>query len=121
MKKSFAAVTLGLVFSVGLVTTPPAVTSADAAIQGSPRAVVIKLNGEGFRACRRMGDTGFTGLAEGELTDGSGGGVYSEGFKRFRIRTCFETIKSCERFVNRIENIVPGVYEVYLRRCTQRG
>jgi len=121
MKKTFAAVMSGLMLSTGLVFTPAVVTPADAAIQGSPRAVVIKLNGEGFRACRRMGDTGFTALTEGELTDGSGGGVYTEGFKRFRIRSCFETIKGCERFVNRIENIVPGVYEVYLRRCTQRG
>lgn len=95
-------------------------TATQAAIQGSPRAVVMKLNGEGFRTCRQLNSAGYTALVQGEFVDGSGGGLYSEGFKRFRVRTCFETQKKCKRFVNRIENIVPGVDSIYLRSCKAR-
>ena len=103
-----------------ILPTVLAPVATHAAIQGSPRAVVMKLNGEGFRTCRQLGNSGYTALVQGEFVDGSGGGIYSEGFKRFRVRTCFETRKSCKRFVSRIENIVPGVDSVRLRRCEAR-
>lgn len=109
--------TLAILAVASILPTTLATVTANAAIQGSPRAVVMKLNGEGFRTCRQLGGSGYTALVQGEFVDGSGGGLYSEGFKRFRVRTCFETSKSCKRFVNRIENIVPGVDSVRLRSC----
>jgi len=66
--------TLAILAVASILPTMLATAGANAAIKGSPSAVVVKLNGEGFRACKNLGNSGYTAIAQGDLVDGQGGG-----------------------------------------------
>lgn len=82
---------------------------------------VMRIRGEGFRACKAMGNSGYTGIVRGTLLNGGSNTYYSSGFARFNIRYCFASRTECTRFVGRIENLVRAVNTVDYRACLARG
>lgn len=91
-----------------------------ATIKGSPEAVVIKINHDGFDKCkskRNSGNAYFRAKVRGFLVDGSGGGVRSDGNTRFSVTTCFSNAASCDKFVDRIAHKIPGINYVYYTNC----
>lgn len=91
----------------------PTITSSQA--RGSE---TVRLNGEGFRACKALGDSGYTAIVRGTSLNG----VSRNGsFGTFNIRSCFETRNECRRFVGSIPHIVPGVNDIHYSSCKARG
>ena len=83
----------------------------------SGAASVKRINSEGFRACKALGDRGYTAIVRGLYSNGS----ERTGSGPFHIRTCFETAAQCERFIGRIRNHVAGIEELRYRKCSPRG
>lgn len=107
-----------------LAIAPIATAQGNAAIHGSPEAVVVQINSNGFRTCNVKKDTGGTyyrAKVRGFLVDGSGGGVRSDGNSRFSVTTCFDTAKSCNHWVNRITHTIPGVSRIDYTNCKLRS
>ena len=94
-----------------------AASSSDA---NFPSAAVSKINSQGFRICRAMGNSGYTAVARGILGDG-GGGLRSAGFRQFQVRTCFETAAACERFIDRIDHRISQIEQLYYAGCKPRA
>lgn len=94
--------------------------SASSAIRGSAGAVIVKINSDGFRACkskRNNGTVAYRGKVRGFLIDGSGGGNNSDGNTYFQVTTCFETAKSCKNWAKRIAHTVPNINYVTYKDC----
>lgn len=94
--------------------------SANAVSANYPGAAVAKINGQGFRTCKAMGDSGYTAVARGILGDG-GGGSNSGGFRYFQVRTCFKTSSACDKFINRIDHKISQIEELYYAGCKSRA
>ncbi len=84
-----------------------------------PGSTVARINGEGFRICKAMGDNGYSAVARGYLSDG--GGQREGGFRYFQIRTCFETHSQCEHFISRIHHQISGIQRLDYLRCKSRA
>jgi len=85
-----------------------------------PGAVVTKLNSQGFKKCKSMGDSGYTAVARGILGDG-GGGYRGGGFRSFQIRTCFTTSAACNKFIDRIDHKISQIEQLYYAGCKSRA
>ncbi|MEM9333182.1 MAG: hypothetical protein AAGA53_17805 [Pseudomonadota bacterium] len=94
--------------------------SAFAVAPNFPGAAVAKINGEGFRRCKSLGNSGYTAVARGILGDG-GGGDRSSGFRQFQIRTCFETRFECDRFIARIDHRISQIEQLHYAGCKSRA
>ena len=96
-------------------------TPAQATIPvNSASAQIVKINGEGFRACRALGKNGFKASVSG-ISDDGGGGDRSAGFRYFRVNNCFETRAQCNKFLDRIHHKVPGIYKIHYIACKARS
>lgn len=114
MKKITFAIALG--FS----TCFASVSMAQSVNPNFPGAAVTKLNGQGFRACKALGDTGYTAIARGILGDG-GGGDRSSGFRNFQVRFCFKTRGGCENFISRIHHHISQIDLLRVAKCSARS
>ena len=114
--------TLFKFMAVGALALGPAL-SAGAAHAISPNyteAAISKLNWDGFKTCKALGDSGYTAITRGTHSAGSSG-PEGRGDSRFDIRTCFKTASACERHVNRIHHKVGNIEQLWLNRCYPRG
>ncbi len=93
---------------------------ANAVSANFPGAAVSKINSQGFKTCKAMGDSGYTAVARGILGDG-GGGVNSGGFRYFQIRTCFKTSAACEKFIKRIDHKISQIERLNYAGCKSRA
>ncbi len=109
----------GLAIAALTLATPlvPALAPAANAYQGD----VVRLQNEGFDACRQLGNTGYTAVVRGRTVYGSGGGRYTNGYDGFSVRYCFQGRSQCEAFLDRITHIVHGVSEIRYASCRARG
>ncbi|MEO0327384.1 MAG: hypothetical protein AAF217_02170 [Pseudomonadota bacterium] len=105
---------------IAAVSMSGATLSAHAVSPNYPAAAVAKINGEGFRICKSMGDSGYTAVARGILGDG-GGGDNTSGFRNFQIRTCFETRAQCEHFIDRIHHRISQIENLRYAGCSARS
>jgi len=108
--------------AASLLALSPMIASgtAHATAPNFPSAAVLKINSDGFRACKALGGNGYTATARGVLGDG-GGGDRSSGFRAFQIRTCFESRAQCVRFVDRIHHRVSQIEQLYHIGCKSRA
>ncbi|MGI9351749.1 MAG: hypothetical protein ACR2O3_09320 [Rhizobiaceae bacterium] len=106
------------VLALGMIGS--AVTSANAIAPNFPGAAVAKINGEGFRICRAMGNSGYSAVARGILGDG-GGGDRSSGYRSFQIRTCFQSRAQCEHFLDRIHHRISQIEQLHYIGCKSRA
>ena len=97
-----------------------AATSANAVAPNFPGAAVMKINSDGFRICRAMGNTGYSAVARGILGDG-GGGHRTAGFRHFQIRTCFRSRAQCEHFLDRIHHRISQIEQLHYIGCKSRA
>ncbi len=95
-------------------------TSAHAVSPNFPSAALLKINSDGFRTCKALGNSGYTAVARGLLGDG-GGGRRGAGDRPFQLRTCFETASQCERFLDRIHHRISQIEQLNYIGCTPRG
>ena len=102
-----------LLLSACVFSASSVLTHAASSNQGE-RALQI-INSEGFRTCKSLGNSGYTATASGLLIGGSG-----RGSGRFRLRTCFQTQRECEAFLDRIPNIVGKIDIIRHRQCKPR-
>lgn len=117
MRKMIKLAAAGIVV-IGSAAT--VMTSAHAVAPNFPGAAVAKINGEGFRKCKAMGNSGYTAVARGILGDG-GGGDRSSGYRNFQIRTCFETRAQCDRFIARIDHRISQIELLRYAGCKSRA
>ena len=71
-----------------------------------------KINFEGLKICKELGNTGWVGTARGHTSYAD---QYDAGL--FNVRTCFKTKAECLNFVNRIEHHIYPVDVVTYRGC----
>jgi hypothetical protein len=102
------------------MTLVPAATTASHAFSGKAVYNVNKLQNQGFRACKALGDTGYTGVVRGTTLNGTS--LFSErGFPKFYVRSCFETKAECTGYVNTFAKRLIGVNEISYRSCKRTG
>jgi hypothetical protein len=78
----------------------------------------VRINSEGFRKCKALGDSGYTAVVRGRSLYNT---TRNGDFGQFNIRTCFQTKAACAGFVSRVPNIIRGVFDIQYRACTARG
>lgn len=109
-----------LAFSALLVASPLAtISSAQAISPNFPSAALLKINSDGFRTCKALGNSGYTAVARGLLGDG-GGGRRGAGNRPFQLRTCFETASQCEHFLDRIHHRISQIEQLNYIGCSSR-
>ena len=81
---------------------------------------INELQGEGFRACRAQGNTGYTAIVRGTTLNESS--IFNEnGFGKFYIRSCFQTKAECSNYVKSFTKRLAGVNEISYTSCKSRG
>ena len=110
--------------AAGLFAIAPLATSIQSAQASNPNfagAAIARINGEGFRACKAMGNSGYTAIARGIISEGGGGGRRGSLGQAFQIRTCFKTSSACENFIDRIHHKVGKIDELRYINCKPRA
>lgn len=120
MKKLKTVMIAGLMAAGTVAGAAGTAMAASSAAPNFPSAAVLKINSDGFRTCKAMGDNGYTAIARGTLGDG-GGGVHRGGFRYFQVKTCFETQAQCNHFINRIHHRISQIYELKYTNCKSRA
>ncbi len=82
-------------------------------------STISKINGEGFRICKSMGNSGYSAVARGTVND-SGGFFNDAGFRYFQVRTCFQTRAKCDHFISRIHHTIAGIERLSYAGCESR-
>lgn len=106
-------ITAFIASSMLALTLVPATTGASHA---KATYNVNKLQGEGFRACKAQGDTGYTAKVRGTTLNGTS--LISEnGFAKFYVRSCFQTKAECNNYVKTFTKRLAGVNEISYTSC----
>lgn len=105
---------LNTVILVGIISAM-ALTASHAANPNFGERAVKQINGEGFRTCKALGNSGYTATASGILSSGT-----ARGSGKFRLRTCFRTLGECKNFLARIPNLVGKIDTIRHRTCKPR-
>ncbi len=111
MKKSLNAMFAAVLLAASFIPATSSVSHA----RGSE---TVRINGEGFRKCKALGDSGYTAIVRGRSVYG---GTNNGAFGSFNLRSCFETRAECSRFVGSVPYIVPGVFDIRYSSCKARG
>jgi len=121
MKMKKTLVSCAIIFGATAMAVG-ALSPAHSAARLSGEATVVKLNSEGFDACRDLrGSRHFKGTISGQLTDGARANIRSSGFNPFRVNYCFSNASDCETFVGNFSRVVPGVYDIRFASCRARS
>lgn len=118
MNKVSKSIAAGFIAFASLTSVTQSASALNPNFSG---AVVVQINGQGFRACKAMGNKGYTAVARGLLSDGGGGGSRGSGFRPFQIRTCFTTSAACERFIDRIHHKIGQIEKLRYAGCKSRA
>lgn len=114
MKNSLTAIVTSAMLAMTFVPATTTLSQAKATYN------VNELKGQGFRACKAQGDTGYTAIVRGTTLNESS--IFNEqGFGRFYVRSCFETKAECKSYVNNFTKLLAGVNEIKYTSCTLRG
>ena len=114
-QRFFLTLAVTLMAAVPILTT---INTSQATTVAGP-GPIIKINSDGFKKCRAFdanGTKSWTAKIRGRLVDNSG--TFQD---KLNIKTCFTTKAACDKFVNRIHNLVLGIEEIRYTRCSIRN
>ena len=116
MKQGHKIIVTALFAATSLITMNQTIHAANPNFAG---ATIARLNGEGFRTCKAMSNSGYTAVVRGIVSEG--GGESSGGSQVFQVRTCFKTSSTCEHFLKRIHHTIGKIEKIRYLKCKSRA
>lgn len=114
MKNSLTTFVTSAMLAMTLVPATSTISQAKATYN------IGELKGEGFRACKAQGNSGYTAIVRGTTLD-EGSLFVEEGFGTFYVRSCFQTQAQCKSYVKSFAKRLAGVNEIKYTSCKSRG